>query len=71
MCCEAYVMADVYVAYHVGFCLFEVGSSCQVSAKLGPLGGIENLQNWHFCFEHGFALLVCLSPRVTIQLNTH
>ncbi len=44
---------------------------CQVSAKLGPLGGIESLQNWHFCFKHGFALLVCLSPRVTIQLNTH
>ncbi len=34
-------------------------------------GGIESLQNWHFCFKHGFALLVCLSPRVTIQLNTH
>ncbi len=53
-------MADVYLACHVGFCLFEVGSLCQVSAKLDPLGGIENLQNWHFCFEHGFALLVCL-----------
>jgi hypothetical protein len=33
-------MADVYLACHVGFYLFEVGPLCQVSAKLGPLGDI-------------------------------
>ncbi len=64
-------MADVYLACHVGFYLFEVVHYVKFQPKLGPRGGIESLQNWHFCFEHGFALLVCLSPRVTIQLNTH